>query len=91
MDYELGFVKITDDKYHVVESSLDASEISLEVDECYAIFIKESEYDSTDIDMGFDYIGNIISERGESYYVFAFEDYQGYAFELSSLSDENEV
>lgn len=91
MKYELGYVEIFNDKYKVFNSSLDASEISLNVDEYYAIFVKEDDYDSSDIEIESHYIANILSERNDTFYVFAFEDYQSYIFELSSLSDKDEV
>ena len=88
MDYELGFVKIENGRYEVIDKYLEADEIFLDADEYYAIFVEEDIYDKSDIEIDYSYLGNITSEQNVEFYVFAFESYHNYQYEVDALTKD---
>ncbi len=83
LDIETGYIKVEGRDHTVLNYHQSDDEIELDTDEYYAIFIPESMIDDVEIDGEFHNWGK--TERGESYHVFGFSDYQSYIYAYANM------
>ena len=92
LNVQCAYARDIDGKYEVFSSHLSADEIDLEVDEYYAIIVDAEAYNNQD--EGVEFHAPIVEYQknrlGNFEYIFLYDDYQSYAYELGALEDEED-
>lgn len=92
LNIETAYARVTDGKYEIFSSHLNTDEIELKENELYAIIVDEDEYDNRDegIELNAYIVEYEKNHLGKFEYIFLYDDYQSYAYELAGLQDDNE-
>jgi len=92
LNIQKAYARDLDGEYEIFSSHLSADEIELKDGEYYAIIVDADEYDNRE--EGVELNAHIVEyeknhlDRYE--YIFMFDDYQSYAYELADLEDGDE-
>ncbi len=92
LNVQCAYARDIDGKYEVFSSHLSADEIDLEVNEYYAIIVNAEEYDNKDdgVELNAPIVEYQKNHLGNFEYIFFYDDYQSYAYELGGLEDEED-
>ena len=92
LNIQKAYAREVNGKYEVFSSYLSADEIELEDGEYYAIIVDAEEYDNKDdeVELNAPIVEYQKNHLGNFEYIFLYDDYQSYAYELGGLEDEEE-
>ncbi|WP_457747592.1 hypothetical protein [Sulfurimonas sp.] len=91
LNIQKAYAREVNGKYEVFSSYLSADEIELEDGEYYAIVVDAEEYSNNDeIEIDAHIVEYEKNHLDKYEYIFLYDDYQSYAYELDALEDEEE-
>ena len=92
LNIQKAYARELNGKYEVFSSYLSADEIELAENEYYAIIVDEDVYDNRDdgIEINAHIVEYEKNHLGSFEYIFLYDDYQSYAYELAALEDDEE-
>lgn len=91
LNIQKAYAREVNGKYKVFSSYLSADEIELEDGEYYAIIVDAEEYSNNgEIEIDAHIVEYEKNHLGNFEYIFLYDDYQSYAYELAALEDEEE-
>jgi len=92
LNIQKAYAREVNSKYEVFSSYISSDEIELAENEYYAIIVDEDAYDNRDegIELNADIVEYEKNHLGNFEYIFLYDDYQSYVYELAGLEDEEE-
>jgi hypothetical protein len=92
VNIQKAYAREINGKYEVFSSYLSVDEIELAENEYYAIIVDEDVYDNRDdgIEINAHIVEYEKNHLGNFEYIFLYDDYQSYAYELAALEDDEE-
>ncbi|WP_457747467.1 hypothetical protein [Sulfurimonas sp.] len=91
LNIQKAYAREVNGKYEVFSSYLSADEIELEDGEYYAIVVDAEEYSNNDeIEIDAHIVEYEKNHFDKYEYIFLYDDYQSYAYELAALENEEE-
>jgi len=92
LNVQIAYARDLNGGYKIFSSQLSADEIELAENEYYAIIVDEDTYDNRDdgIEINAHIVEYEKNHLGNFEYIFLYDDYQSYAYELAALEDDDE-
>ncbi len=92
LNVQIAYARDLNGGYEIFSSQISADEIELAENEYYAIIVDEDTYDNRDdgIEINAHIVEYEKNHLGNFEYIFLYDDYQSYAYELAALEDDDE-